>query len=239
MSTAADTPEIKAIEQRYERRRTHPGASRYSPLDPYVSMVEQEKDLALVHLLNSNGMSSRVAQCSLLEIGCGGGGNLLRFLRLGFSPENLVGNDLLPDRVQAARSVLPSSIRLLSGDAASADFDDETFDLVCLFTVFSSILDDGFRKRLAAKAWSLAKPGGGVICYDFIYNNPKNPDVRAVTTRKIRELFPEASPNVQRVTLAPPIGRLVSRWSSSCYSLLNQIPMLRSHVLVWLSKDAT
>ena len=79
-----ETLEIEAIEKRYERRRARRCANRYSPLDPYVMMSEQEKDRALVRLFKHCGLTQRVSQCSLFEIGCGGGGNLLRFLRLGF-----------------------------------------------------------------------------------------------------------------------------------------------------------
>ena len=149
----------------------------------------------------------------------------------------MVGNDLLPDRLQAARLILPPSIRLLPGDATTLDLADDGFDIVCLFTVMSSILNDRFQERMAAKAWSLVKPGGGVLWHDFIYNNPANSDVHAVPVERLRELFPCAHLRIQRVTLAPPIGRFATRWWTGGYSLLNQLPLLRSHVLVWLSKD--
>jgi len=232
-----EVSEIEAIEGRYERRRVRGCDNRYSPIDPYVMMSDQEKDRALVRTLRAHGLTRNISDRTLLEIGCGGGSNLLRFLRLGFSPKNVVGNDLLPDRIRAARLNLPPSIRLRLGDATSLEFTDETFDVVCLFTVFSSILDDQFQQRLAAKAWSLVKPDGGVLWYDFIYDNPSNADVRGVPIRRLRELFPNEKMHVQRVTLAPPIGRLTTPWWSGSYSLLNQLPMLRSHVLVWISKN--
>ena len=46
--------------------------------------------------------------------------------------------------------------------------------------VFPSILDDSFQQKLADRMWALTKPGGGILWYDFIYNNPRNPDVRGV-----------------------------------------------------------
>jgi SAM-dependent methyltransferase len=230
------TAEIEAIEARYERRRASARAERYSPLDPYVMMAEQEKDRAAASLLKRSRMSANIGSRTLLEIGCGTGTNLLRFLRMGFRPEYLAGNELLCDRLEAARAILPVAVRLLAGDATQLKFPEHTFDVVCLFTVFSSILDDAFQERLAAKAWALTKPGGGVLWYDFIYNNPTNKDVRGVPCGRIRALFPAAAITRQRVTLAPPLGRAVVRLHPGLYSLANAAPLLRSHVMCWLAK---
>lgn len=230
--------EIEAIEKRYKRRHSSGCADRYSPLDPYSMMAEQEKDRAVVRMLRQHELIKTVPQLSLLEIGCGAGNNLLRFIRLGFAPVNLCGNELMPERLQAARQILPPSVQLLPGDASATDLADESFNIVCLFTVMSSILNDAFQERLAGKAWSLTKPGGGVLWYDFIYNNPANPDVRGVPVRRLRELFPDSKPVVERITLAPPIGRRVARWWDGYYSILNRIKPLRSHVLAWLPKNA-
>lgn len=234
MNATATTAELAEIEARYERRGR--GDARYSPLDPYVIMSEQEKDRAIAQLFVERGLDRRIAAASLLEIGCGSGANLQRFLRMGFSPERLVGNELLSERVLEARRMLPTSVELVAGDATTVELAQNNFDVVCLFTVLSSILDDRFQERLARKAWSLVKPGGGLLCYDFIYDNPRNRDVRGVSVRRLRELFPQAAPRIKRVTLAPPLGRpLVRRWRGA-YSLLNRIPALRTHVLAWFEK---
>jgi hypothetical protein len=107
---------------------------------------------------------------------------------------------------------------------------------VLVSTVFSSLLDDAFQQRLAERIWDWTRPGGGVLWYDFTVDNPRNPDVRGVPLRRIRELFPDASIEASRVTLAPPLARVVSRWHPSLYTLLNSLPMLRTHVLAWLAK---
>lgn len=233
----AQAQEIDAIKHRYERRAACGCADRYSPLDPYVMLSEQERDRAIARRLRSLGMADRVAKLSLLEIGCGNGGNLQRFLQLGFSTERVVGNELLPERLQTAAKLLPAGVRLIPGDATKLDVGVESFDVVLLFTVLSSILDDEFQTLLAAKAWSLVRPGGGVLCYDFVYNNPANRDVRGVPIRRMRELFPHAAPKFQRLTLAPPLGRAITRWWTGGYTLLNRLPLLRSHVLAWLPKQ--
>ena len=102
--------------------------------------------------------------------------------------------------------------------------------------VFSSLLDDAFQNDLAARMWSWVRPGGGVLWYDFTYDNPRNPDVRGVKVKRIRELFPQGEMTVKRVTLAPPISRRACRIHPGLYAVLNAIPLLRTHVLCWIRK---
>ena len=142
--------EIQAVRQRYARRAGHPEVARYyDPLDQYVCLATQERERALVRCLRHSGLAL-LAERRALEVGCGSGGNLLELIRLGFRPSNLVGNELLEDRLVQARERLPAAVTLLCGDAAALDLPDESFDVVLQSTVFTSILDDAFQERLAA-----------------------------------------------------------------------------------------
>lgn len=103
-------------------------------------------------------------------------------------------------------------------------------------TVFSSLLDDVFQQRLAETMWSWLKPGGAVIWYDFVLNNPRNPDVRGVPLARLRELFPRARIDARRVTLAPPLARAACHVHPWLHDALNLLPLLRTHVLAWVAK---
>lgn len=227
--------EIQAIKDRYERRSQKPLATLYDPLDPYVYMARQDRERRLIRCLKKVGQVP-VAQKRVLELGCGTGGNLIELIRLGFKPANLVGNDLLEERVAIARATLPSSVALHVGDASTLDLGDESFDIVLQVTVFSSILDDALQNRLAARMWSLTRPGGGILWHDFVWNNPRNPDVRGVPAGRIRGLFPGGRVQRWPVTLAPPLGRRLCRISPSLYTVANAFPFLRTHLLCWIQK---
>jgi hypothetical protein len=86
---------------------------------------------------------------------------------------------------------------------------------------FPSKLDDGFQQKLADLTWSLTRPGGGVLWFDFIYNNPRNPDVRGVPLHRIRQLFPEGKIHHWKLTLAPPQPPAPSRLSAVRHSSFN------------------
>lgn len=151
--------EIDQIAERYQRRADIP-ANRYSRLNPVVNLTVQERQRALIRLFSQVGLAN-LADVKMLEVGCGSGANLLELIEFGAAPEHLVGNELLPARLTAARARLPETVRLLAGDAAQLDLAAESFDIVYQSTVFSSILDDEVQSSLARKMWSLVMPGGG------------------------------------------------------------------------------
>lgn len=229
--------EVEQVRLRYERRKQLSEAALYDVLCPSVYMAAQERERALIRWIRTCGIVP-VAERRVIEVGCGDGGNLLLFLRLGFSPENLVGNELLEDRALAAQRRLPAATKILIGDASELPSECGTFDVVFQSTVFSSLLDDAFQEKLARRMWEMTRPGGGVLWYDFIYDNPRNPDVRGVPIRRIRALFPEGEMRVWRLTLAPPISRRVTTLHPSLYTLFNALPFLRTHVLCWIRKGA-
>ena len=227
--------ELRAVAERYARRAQIAAGGRYSPLRPDVWQTLHERQRALLGLLAAHGVTD-LAPLRLTEVGCGAGGNLLELLRLGFAPENLHGIELLPGRFESARHVLPAATTLTLGDACEAEVEPASQNLVLQSTVFSSLLDDAFQHRLADAMWRWLKPGGAVLWYDFTVNNPRNPDVGGVPLSRVRALFPQAELTWRRVTLAPPLARMLCRWHPALYGVFNALPLLRTHVLVWLGK---
>ena len=229
----SDDREAAAVRERYARR---PAAdSRYSLLRPEVWQTVQERQRAMLRMFVQVGLAD-VAQLRLLEVGCGSGGNLLELLRAGFAPEHLAGVELIPERAAAARHVLPSATEVHAGDALALDLPPASHDVVYVATVFSSLLDPAYQQRLASRMWQWLRPGGGVLWYDFIHDNPHNPDVRGVPLGRVQALFPGGAIEARRVTLAPPIARRVAPLNPALYTLFNLVPMLRTHRLCWIRK---
>lgn len=228
--TAAELERIRAA----LRQRTQ----RYDPLEPWIYMSHQERERAFIRWVDHAGLAP-LADKRLLEVGCGTGTNLLQFLRLGFAPEKLVGNDLMEERIAVARHILPSDVTLVAGDASTLAAVEGGFDVVFQSLMCTSILSPTFLQEVADRMWALTRPGGGVLWFDLIVNNPSNPNLRAISIRRLRKLFPSSNPKIWRVTLAPPISRLVTRIHPSAYSAFNLVPALRVHVMAWLPKPGT
>ena len=221
-----------AMAARYARR-TAP--ERYSFLQPNVWQSVHERQRAMLALFARAGWTS-LADKRVVEVGCGAGGNLLELLRLGFAPEQMTGIELLPERFAQARHVLPAALRLIEGDACEAAIEAGSQDLVLQSTVFTSLLDAAKRTALAAAMWHWLAPGGAVLWYDFTVDNPRNAEVRGVPVAELRTLFPQARITAQRVTLAPPLARVLGRIHPALYPLFNALPLLRTHALAWIAK---
>jgi SAM-dependent methyltransferase len=232
-SPPAEDAEARAVRDRYARRPGHD--DRYSLLNPAALAAMQERQRAMVGLFLRHGLTN-LATLRLLEVGSGGGGNLLELLRLGFLPQNLAGVELLQERHEAARSRLPEAVALTCADASTWPAAPASFDIVFQSTVFSSLLDDAFQQRLADAMWRWVRPGGGVLWYDFTLDNPRNPDVRGVPLRRVRALFPQGAVAARRITLAPPLARALAGLHPGLVAIANALPVLRSHVLAWIGK---
>jgi SAM-dependent methyltransferase len=225
--------ETAAVRNRYARRPV--GDRRYHPLAPWVWAARLERERALIGLLSLHGWSD-LSNRRVIEVGCGGGANLMEWLCLGCRPEHLRGVELLAERHAEARHRLPLSLQVDLGDASSAQIEPGSQDVVMQSTVFSSLLDDAFQQRLADAMWRWLRPGGAVVWYDFTVDNPRNPDVRGVPLTRISTLFPHGAITARRVTLAPPISRWITRLHPGLYGVFNALPFLRTHLLCWISK---
>lgn len=232
----SDPTEPQAVQARYARRDAAQDALRYQLMASASALqAQQERLRAQVRLWNTHGWSS-LADLSITEVGCGAGGNLQDLLRLGARPERLQGLELIAERAAQARGTLPSAVRITEGDATLAPVAEGSQHAVLAFTLFSSLLDPAFRQRMADVLWRWTAPGGGVLVYDFIVDNPRNPDVRGVPLAELRRLFPKAQVQSRRITLAPPIAR---RLPAACLSPASALLYpLRTHRLTWLAKPA-
>jgi len=234
MKPTGPQDEAQAVVDRYARRVD---AGRYDPRRPDVWQSRHERQRSLLAMLDRHRPQA-LETLDVLEVGCGHGGNLLELIQLGFDPSRLVGVELLPERAAAARARLPAAVAVREGDAVTLPLPEGGFDLVLQFTVFSSLLDDGYQQRLADAMWRGLRPGGAVLWYDFTFDNPRNPDVRGVPLARIRRLFPAGSIDARRLTLAPPLGRAVARVHPGLWRLFNVLPGLQTHVLAWIEKPA-
>src|SRR5438445_4801765 len=129
--------EESRIQQAYARRRSGHFYSRFNPA--YLFMV-QEREQRFLSLLSRHGCVL-LENKMILEVGCGSGDLLRDFIRWGARPENIVGIELLPERVAEARDMCLKGIKIHEGNAAKLPFPDKTSDVVMHSTVFTSILD--------------------------------------------------------------------------------------------------
>src|SRR5581483_938274 len=87
----------------------------------YMQSLEWE----VLEALTRSGTPLKGAR--VLEVGCGSGYFLHRFLEYGAA--HAAGIDLIPERIEAAGRRYPT-LELVTGDAGALPWDDESFDVV-------------------------------------------------------------------------------------------------------------
>ena len=217
------------------KNRSGPNLDNYSWFQPDVCLYRQERDRVMLTLLKSAGLSD-FPKMDIFEVGCGFGDNLLNLIKLGALPERLSGSDIIDSRVEAAQHRLPAAVKLFTEDSSEKGLKNNSFDLILQFTVFSSILSDKMQAELAANLVQSLKDDGYILWYDFLYNNPNNPNVRGCSKSKVQKLFPDSKIIFKKVTLAPPLGRAFVRHFPLFYPILNTFSFLRTHIFALIKK---
>ena len=117
------------------------------------------------HLLETFRYSPvELAGARVLDIGCGSGYFVNRLAEFG--ARDATGVDLMPARIEAARTRYPG-LRFVCANAAQMPFDDTEFDVVTQFTCFSSVLHPDLRSAIAAEMWRVLRPGGIIVSFDM------------------------------------------------------------------------
>lgn len=206
----------------------------WHPRNPVSIYYRQAQERSLVSLLNSLGL--RIEHVRVLDIGCGSG-SLLRFLgSLGSDPSHLHGVDLIPARLSAARRQGPVAINYCVGNAQYLPYENASFDLTCLYTVFSSILDHGLRVHIAQEISRILNNGGYLLWYDLCYS--KSINTQAINASEIETLFPNLQTVYRKKIHSSWISRLAKHSFLIC-DILDHLPILRkTHNLYMLKKIA-
>src|SRR5207248_2597402 len=115
-------------------------------------------------------------------------------------------------------------------------FAEGSFDLVAVFTVFSSILDRRMAANIANEINRILTPEGEVLWYDFRRNNPFNPHVHGISRRQVQGLFPGYRVTLENISLLPPLARRLGRLAGRLYAPLSLLPFMKTHLLGLLTK---
>jgi ubiquinone/menaquinone biosynthesis C-methylase UbiE len=204
--------------------------ARWDPTDPGNRLMLAERDDLLVGALAriTSTAPDRPGPATLVELGCGDGRVLVAALGGDPGAWSAIGIDLLEARVRRAREA-HAGLALVVANGTALPLPDDSVDVMVAFTLFSSILDQGMARSVAAEMARTMRGGGSVVWYDLRRDNPRNAEVRGMTRDDIAALFPGWSMQLRTCTVLPPLARRVARVAPGAYGLLAKVPALRSH----------
>lgn len=226
--------EVDEIKKRYEKRKKIPEKSRYSYFNSGNLFMIQDREREIIRLLNKFRRDD-LSREKILDIGCGNGSMLRDFINWGAKPKNLLGIDLLEERINDGKKISPN-LSLICGNAEKLDYPGRYFDIVTQFVCFTSIMDLSLKKNIAQEMLRVLKDDGIILWYDFKYNNPRNSDVKGIKKGEIRALFPNCDYDFNLITLAPPLVRKLAPISWLLCYLLTELKLLNTHYLVIITK---
>ncbi len=218
--------EAVRIQREYARREAEIPAGFYDLARPANYFAHCQLARRIIAMLDRSRRLPSLAGRKIADIGCGTGNWLLEFVQWGARPENLFGVDLNAARIEQARGKLFGA-RFEAGDASRLSLESGSFDLVCQFTAFSSVLDDCVRRSMASEMLRVLNPNGAIIWYDLRIGNPGNSAVALIGKEAAQRLFPGCRTDVEWVTLS--VARTIGRTAfPGCSRLPGTNSFLRS-----------
>ncbi len=226
---AEDEPGTQRIARRYRERDASAALSGFWTLrNPVVLHGAQERERVVLELLSQQRVE--LTGLRLLDLGCGAGGEFGHYLRWGAARSDLVGVDLMLQRLQAAQG--RHGCRFVQASGAALPFATASFDLVVQNVVFSSIVEAALRQQVAAEMLRVLRPGGWLLWYDAERTRNRDPSFRAVPRAEVERLFPGVRWQWRPLSSDLGLATRVERWfGHRALPLLDGMRVFRTHGL--------
>ncbi len=226
--------ERERLEQVYGTLLTDATIERWSESNPGNRAILSERVRCVRDMLAMGTISQRSGKMSILDLGSGGNTSLTPELDAASPDVTRIAVDLLFERLRHASPGV--AVGLVCADGVALPFGDRTFDLVTLFTVFSSVGADTTCRAIAREVDRVLAPGGRVLWYDLRYRNPRNRELRPFPRRQVEAMFPGFAAEWRSITVVPPLARRLGRATATVYPIAAALPPLRGHLLGVLTK---
>ena len=154
--------EVERIRRAYQDRDNSGVTAFFAYTNPAFAFHMQEREWAILRALREHNISLNGAK--ILEVGCGTGHVLQRFVEFG--AVDAWGLELMENRASIAKRRYPN-LHIQRGNASALPYPDGAFDMVMQFMCVSSVLDTALRKEIAREMWRVLRPGGTFLSYDL------------------------------------------------------------------------
>ena len=219
----------------YQEKKDFRNSLLYNPEVLFQLFAFRSSIISALKSIGSDSLSNKI-----LDVGCGEGKNIYLFLELGFTPSNIYGVDILPEKIQVVKEKLPN-INWICADASKMKFEDNKFDIVFESTMFIQLTNNNLSEKIAEEMIRVTKSGGYIILCDWRYSWLGNKNYNALTKKRIMKLFNVGTQmqvyRIHKGALIPPIGRFLSKYFSPLYFIISFLfPFLVGQTVTVLKK---
>ena len=237
--------ELERIRKEYTDRDNNITFSKYNKLNLDYLFLIQNREKELLKIFKNENFTN-FDNCKVLEIGCGYNGIINEMFHLGVKRSNLYGIDLSSERIKKLSEHINNTntdnlnceyADLKVGSADNLPWVSNTFDVVIISLVLSSILNNNLKQAICNEVLRVLNKKGFIIWYDFSLNNPSNKKVRGISKKEIFKLFSGQIIKLNKITCAPPITRRIAKYSWLLLYLLEKIKIFNTHYIGIIKKS--
>ena len=171
---------------------------------------------------------------AILDVGCGSGWWLQRLAEDERVSARLEGVELQSQRAAAARGRVPKAVIALA-DARALPFDTDSFEVVTLFTVLSSLSSVADAEQALREARRVLRPGGVLLTWEPRVRNPFNHNTLFIDRSLLDRAFTGTRVEARSLTVLPPLARRLGRHTTQLYPRLSRVGVLHTHRMVCAS----
>lgn len=197
--------------------------------------IFQEREYNFIKLLKKCGIYD-LRESRVLDVGCGSGLELNNLIKFGAIPKNLFGIDIRHEAIFRAKATNPD-INYIIADARYSPFKNSVFDLVLQYTLFTSVLEEDFKKEIAREILRVLKISSLIIWYDFFLKRPFKKGVKSIGKKEIKKLFGDCNYYFYRITFIPPLARFLCPISHFLCCFFELLKLFNTHYLVGIKKN--
>ncbi len=215
---------IYKVYENYSKNRSF--TKKWSPNNIGNKLINIELKENIIEILKENKIL--IKNKNILDIGCASGNKIKLLSEIGFNKSKIFGVDLRNNSIDKAKKKSPTS-HFFVMDARELLFEDNKFDFINIFTLFSSIQGKNNRREVCHEISRVLKPDGIILYYDLRYGNPFNPNIFPINKKEINKLFSGFKIIMKEITLLPPFARILGRFTSFLYPLFSKIAVFKTH----------
>lgn len=212
--TVPNRGEIEEIELQKQMQKEKERLNNYvQKSDFYVVCKNQVSEIKMFEKLSQYGYHD-LHQKDVLDIGCGDGHWLRKFMEWGAKPERLIGIEIHEQLLEHAKKHSKPPLQFLKAYPEQLPFEDYKFNIVLLFGFMMHILNDTLRRKTGQEVLRVLSNDGIIITSNLLAGVEQQLDpflaytTKGLSLEDLQDIFPDCQVAFEQLS---PYGLAVIR----------------------------